>query len=328
MSVRLLVVATCIPLMQVSWTPQDLQLRADAFLEQARKLEDIRSSDAPGFRLSATFSFVGDDLEPVQGTYTETWISNSKWRQETVVGEQRSIAVGGTGKQWVFVPEGFPEKADKLPILMTFLPTASLKLEFDSISEFTKGSLNAECAFTKSDANEYYSAFCFEKQSGLMLEKVSPERRPRNEMSFSCNYSSFRNFGQYMFPREVACHEDQHNSIRARVVDLSLFTNTDASLFEPPVGAVELPECAGKIVRPYMLSEGPFHQADPDRVSWTKVWFVVDKKGAAKNIRALRSLDKSSYQKAMNATRALRFTPGTCDGKPMDMAVTLQVRAP
>ena len=47
---------------------QDIQTRADALLSKARQLSDIRSPDAPPFRLKATFSFTGKDLGTVQGT--------------------------------------------------------------------------------------------------------------------------------------------------------------------------------------------------------------------------------------------------------------------
>ncbi len=305
---------------------QDVQARADALLERARQLEDIRSPNAPSFRLQASFSFMGDDLEPVHGTYTETWVSNAKWRQETVVGDQRSIAVGGSGKQWVLVPEGFPSKTDKLPILMTFLPPASLELHFQSISELSTTGLTAECAFTVSDAQKFRSVFCFEKKTGLLLQKLFPEKRPRNVVSFSCAYGSLRKFGEYFFPGEVACSEDQHKSIHASVLELSLQPSPDAAQFEPPAGAVEVPECSGKMVAPYLVRPGfgPL-LLDPDRISWIPVWLIVDAKGKVQNVRVLRSLDPTSYKKAVSAAHDLSFAPGTCNGLPTPMPITLSV---
>ena len=51
----------------------DVQLHAESLMERARKLSDIRSKGAPAFRLKATFSFAGKDLDTLQGTYTEIW---------------------------------------------------------------------------------------------------------------------------------------------------------------------------------------------------------------------------------------------------------------
>lgn len=308
---------------------QDVQSRADALLERAGQMEDIRSPNAAAFRLDATFSFIGADLETLQGTYSETWVSASEWRQETVVDDLRSIVVGGLGKHWILVPEGFPSHAEKLPLVMTFLPATSLKLDFESIRELGSRDLTAECAFTKRDSLKFQSAFCFEKKTGVLLQKVFPETRPRNVVSFSCDYGSFRKFGVYLFPREVACFEDRHKSIRANVNKLSLLTTVDAALFEPPAGAVEIPECSGKMVAPYLVSSGfATSMPDSDRVSWIQVWFMVDAKGKVQNVRALRSLDKRSYKKAVSATQNLSFVPGTCNGKPIAMPVTLELPAP
>jgi hypothetical protein len=45
-----------------------VQERAESLLERARLLSDIRAKDAPAFRLKATFSFVVDNLDTVEGT--------------------------------------------------------------------------------------------------------------------------------------------------------------------------------------------------------------------------------------------------------------------
>jgi hypothetical protein len=63
----------------------EIQTRAEALMERARHLSDIRAKNAPAYRLKATFSFMGKNLENLQGTYTEVWVSDSQWRRETVV---------------------------------------------------------------------------------------------------------------------------------------------------------------------------------------------------------------------------------------------------
>jgi len=63
----------------------EAQKSAEALLDRARRLSDIRSLNAPPFRLKLTFSFTGKHLDTVQGIYDEVWISNSRWRRETTV---------------------------------------------------------------------------------------------------------------------------------------------------------------------------------------------------------------------------------------------------
>jgi len=325
MNWRILAIAAWIALAQLLAGPENVQTRAEAMLEQARRLEDIRAPGAPPFRLTATFSFTGNDLEPERGTYSEIWVSNSNWRQETVVGNLRSVTVGGTGKHWILFANGFPTQANRLPILMAFLPPRFLPLEFDSIRELTSGERAVECVYTKFTGQKARSIFCFDKKSGVLLQRVSPEVRLRNVVNFSCEYGSFRVFGQYIFPHEIACFEDQHQSIRA-VVKLSSQPAVDTALFEPPPGAIEIPQCSGKMMPPFLVSRGfTTPNFDPDRVRWFPVWFLVDAKGKVQDVRLLRSADKTSYQDAMNTIQGWSFVPGVCNGEPMTMPYTAQV---
>lgn len=113
MSPRILLFAACLSCLQLCCLAQDVQARAEAMLQRARQLSDIRSPSAPAFRLKATFSFVGDDLATVQGTYTEIRVSQSQWRREIVVGDLRQVDIGGVGKHWILHPDGFPSHAQK-----------------------------------------------------------------------------------------------------------------------------------------------------------------------------------------------------------------------
>lgn len=303
-----------------------VQERAEALLDRARRLSDIRAKDAPAFRLKATFSFTGDNLDPVEGTYVETWISDSQWRRETVIGNLRQIDVAASGKHWLVFPEGFPDQAGALPSLMAYLPSASLKLEFAFIRERIGTDVTAECAYSRPFIQSLQFVFCFEKRTGALLERVSPEKRPRNVVLASCDYGTFRTFGDYAFPREVVCYEDRHKKISVNVVELSLEPPMDPALFDPPASAIELGLCSGKSERPSLsINEFMLPGVDPERIAWLRIWFVVDIKGKAQDVRVLRSADKESNAKTLSTVRSWHFRPGTCDGKPMPMPMTLEI---
>jgi hypothetical protein len=74
---------------------EDEQSNAQGLLERARNLSDIRSPSAPVFRLKATFTAITRDLATSDGTYTETWVSNTQWRRETVVGPRGALKSAG-----------------------------------------------------------------------------------------------------------------------------------------------------------------------------------------------------------------------------------------
>jgi hypothetical protein len=325
MSRRILSAVCWLPLCALS-AAQGVQVRAQALLHHARELSDIRSSGAPAFRMRATFSFVGDDLARVEGTYTETWMSDSQWRREILIGNMRYLDVGGPDKHWLLFPDAFPPQADRLPLVMAYLPPDDLELTFASVSEHVSGDVSADCAVSQPLSGDTRFAFCFEKKSGALLEKTSPEKRPRNLVNFSCEYGKFLKFGDYRFPREAVCFEDRHSSISANVVELSLEPPMDPALFDPPTGSIELGRCSGNATPPTITgSSMAFPAPNMDRVSWVRVWFVVDPKGKPQNLRVLRTVAKGSNESASNILHSLHFKSATCDGKPIPMAMTLEL---
>jgi hypothetical protein len=326
MTRRILLSVVCLACLQLSCLAQDIQARAEELLQHARQLSDIRSPNSRPFRLKALFSFIGDDLETVQGTYDEIWISNSRWRRDTTIGNLHKIEIGGPDKVWVHYPDGYPVKADKLPALMAILPPASSQFEFTNLDERAFGYFVAQCAYSRPYTEETQFVFCFDRKTGLPVEKVTPDRRPRNVMNLSCEYGRFQKFGDRWFPRQIVCFEDKHASVNATVVELLDESTPDSSLFIPSEGAIEVNECSGKIRSPvaheYLVSS-PF--VDLDLTSWVKIWFMVDAKGIAQNPTVLRAPDKKSADGALWMLHVRRFTPGTCDGQPFPMPVIMLI---
>ncbi len=225
-------------------TKTETQTRGEAMLERARHLSDIRAGNAPGFRLKATFSFVGKNLETLRGTYTEIWAGDSQWRRETEIGAVRRVEVGGVRRRWVLDSDkNIPGTAAALPDLLNIFPSRELTFDFESVTESTETSAGSECVVTRADSQQQKYAFCFDKKSGALLNRAWPEVRPRNTVNVSCLYAIFRKFGESWVPREMACFEDKHRLIDAKVEELSVEASPDPLLFTPPRGAIEL--CLG-----------------------------------------------------------------------------------
>jgi Gram-negative bacterial TonB protein C-terminal len=327
MNLRIPLCVVCLATLSVVSFAQDIQTQAEAMMAHARQLSDIRSPNSPAFRLKATFSFVGADLETIQGTYTEVWASSSEWRRETVIGDVHHIEIGKLDKLWLLDPDGFPPTANKLPALIAVVPPSSRNFTFASITEHEMRNLKTECAESKAPAAHLSPfVFCFEKKSGMLLEKISPETRPVNSVTFSCAYGEFRKFGDYWFPRQVRCFEDRHKTISADVVELSLESPVDPAIFDAPKGSIELGQCSGKTVAP----DPPTLSIMPpglhlDHDAMIRVWFVVDTKGRAQNLKVLPPASSKLNESVLNWVRHWNFSPGKCDGKPMAMEMSMDV---
>jgi TonB family protein len=322
-----------IPLIAQS-TPQteppksEAQLLAESLMDRAHKISDIRSKGAPAFRLKATFSFIGKDLDTVQGTYSEVWVSSSQWWRETVVNDQRRVEVGGPNRRWLLDNTiDFPEIARRLSDLVNVFPSSTSKFDFESINEHSAGARIAECAITKADTRGNKYAFCFDDQTGALLEKAAPEVRPKNTTTFSCAYGVFRKFGDFQFPREVSCFEDKHRKIDANVVELSFEPSPDAELFKPPPGATEHIDCLGKLTAPFpAFTPGPnFPSGEQGRSGIVTVLLTVDKDGKPHDVRVNQSAGKNFDEQALAAVGRWKFKPSTCDGEPVPAAIQVQV---
>jgi hypothetical protein len=172
----------------------EIQTRAEALIEKARKLSDIRAKNAPAFRLKATFSFVGKNLENEQGTYTEIWVSDSQWRRETVMSDFHRVEVGTSNRIWrLDNSKDFPATVTRLPDLMNIFPSASSSFEFESVADNAVEKAAEQCATTKPGAQQEKYRFCFDQKSGALLAKLSPNIRPKNMAGL---YLLLRHFSQ------------------------------------------------------------------------------------------------------------------------------------
>ena len=306
----------------------DIQARAEALMAKARKLSDIRAKNAPAFRLKATFSFVGKDLESEQGTYIEIWVSDSQWRREIVIDNLHRLEIGTPNRIWrLDNSKDFPATATRLPDLINIFPSVSSSFEFESIADNAGEKPAEQCATTKPGAQHEKYRFCFDQKSGVLLAKLSPDIRPKNMTDYTCFYGIFRKFADFWFPREMACLEDKHRQLEAKVEDLSAEPSPDSTLFKPPPEAIELGRCLGTSVRPVAtLTPAPgFPTGTQGANSSTSLSLIVDIRGKPQQITVSRSGGKAFDEHAVAAVEQWRFKPATCDGEPIPGEVAVEV---
>lgn len=271
---------------------------------------------------------MGKDLETVHGTYTEIWISNSQWRRETLVNDFRRVEVGGPNKLWLLDDaKDFPETATRLPDLLNVF-SKPVNSDFESLTETSQQGKQAKCAITKPNPQNEKRAFCFESKTGALLNKSVPEIRLRNAVVYSCFYGEFRKFGDFWFPREMACFEDKHSKLEAQVLALTTADfPIDPSLFTPPQGAREIPTCSGPSTNPVAtLTSEPAYPLGPPRPDTSVLLsLIVDTEGKTQNIKVIQSGDKDRDEAAVATVRKWRYKPATCAGKPFPMEINVRV---
>ncbi len=201
------------------------------------------------------------------------------------------------------------------------------KFQFESIAV---PDAETQCAVTKPWGDKHEKlAFCFDKGSGFFVTNVAPQLvGAQRIVDFSCNYSQFQKFGAYAFPRILTCFLDGHRKMDAKVVELSTTPPTDATLFVPPPGALEMGSCSLNPQPPQAVSTpDPLPPLGTGNQNISVIlWMVIDLKGKPQGVRVIRSGGKKFDDPAMNAIRGWRFKPGTCNGEPMPFPINVQIR--
>jgi Gram-negative bacterial TonB protein C-terminal len=254
------------------------------------------------------------------------WVSDSQWRRETVVKDFRRIEVGTPNRIWTLdSATDFPEVATQVPDLMNMFHSASATLEFESIVDNADQKPAEQCVTTKRGSRQEQSRFYFDQKSGALLATLSPEIRLKNMTDYSCFYGIFRKFGDSWFPREMACLEDKHRQLEAKVEDLSAEPSPDPSLFKPPPGAIELGRCSGTSAQPVgaLNPEPRFPTGAHGNTFSVALSLIVDTGGKTQHIKVRQSGGQGFDEQAVaTVEQQWRFKPGTCDGEPMLVAMS------
>ncbi len=330
MSARtILIKIVCLVVLGSASSAEEIQKHADAMMQRAREFSDIRSQGALAFRLRATFSFTGEDLATIQGTFTEMWVSNSQWRRETVANDFRRVEVGGSSRLWL-LDEGksFPVQATRVSGLVQIFPSQSAKFDFESTMDRNAQDNSTECAITRgAGQKKEKSAFCFDKRSGGLVEKISPEPLRNRAADYACQYGAFKTFGNYSFPREIDCFLDGHQKLQVNIVELSAEPSLDTALFTPPAGAIEMGNCSVKTEHPKPVStpDPRFPLGSRDRSAMVALSLIVDAKGKAQDVRVTRSGGKPFDDQAASTVRGWKFKPATCNGEPVGTQISVEI---
>ena len=305
------------------------QTQAETLLERARQLSDIRGVNGPSFRLRANFSFIGEELETFEGTYTEYRVSDSRWRREIVVGQRKKIEIANGRKLWEIESDPvLPEKALRVEFAAGLFPERGNPLEFESV-ESVPDRANTRCAVTKpTGSSKAKAAFCFDQSTGAMVERIVPQWARYHITDFACAYGDFKHFGNWWFPFEMVCRQGGHRQMEVHVAELAGWNFIDAKLFDPPrTGAVELGLCAaGEVAAKPDYTPAPLQPVGMrDPVSPVTLRMVVDANGKPENIRVVRPVNKSLDAMAVGTVGRWRFKPATCNGEPMAQRIEFEV---
>jgi TonB family protein len=314
---------------KVADQPTNPESLAETMLERARQFSDIREPNRTPFRMKVNFSFIGDELETFQGTYTEYWESDSRWRKEIAVGERKKIEIANGRKLWeIETDPALPDKALRVVFATGIFPARTAKLQFESVDSVPDKD-GVKCTVTKpTGKSRAKSALCFDQSTGALVEYIIPQWTRYNLADFACAYGDFKNFGGRWFPFEIACRQGSHPQMEVHVAELAGGAFFDAKLFDQPGnGARELGYCTTEeIAAKPDYTPSPLRPAGiRERMPPVALRLVVDLKGKPRDIQVVRPGNKSIDEMVIGTVGRWTFKPATCNGEPMAQRVEFEV---
>lgn len=264
----------------------------------------------------------GDGLV-VEGTYTEYWVTNQKWRKELVVGDYRRIEVAAGRKDWLLdsslsVPGRIKEMGTLFDLTMPRNRWKVGKFEDQEIE-----GVAARCFQTK---NEPWgsSEFCFDKSNGALLKKEFPVNVMGKFVIGQCLYRKYQEFGEHWIPTSYECVYHEKARTQVSLVEFIPVREMAQELFVPPAGAKESFRCVNKPEPPRVAYPLPPARSGMSQGVLT-ITLLVGIDGQPRDIRVLNSINSSSDKAMVDVVRQWRFIPATCDGQPFEAPLGVQL---
>lgn len=306
-----------------------------SLIEHAKKLSDIRSEDAPAFKLKVSYKRTLENDTTVEGTYTERWISSRLWRSELKVGEVNLIRVARDKTLWLQsnslnpVDNGTYDDHDSPEYLLAFHLDDSLFIAESWTGAESRvrksGSWSVRCI---KSVGPFRPQLCFESTSGALVVRSNWERLATgNLVEYSCAYTNYLRFGEKLFPRSVQCVEGGRTTLQGTVLELAAQdAPSDSLLFAPIPAARQMAYCPGTKKAPELLNEkDPSFTPNSSKHGGLETFLVtVGVDGVPRGLTIIRSVGKDFDKSSADALKVWRFRPATCDGDPMESTIKVE----
>jgi TonB family protein len=296
-------------------------------IDKARRVSDIRADGAPAFRMEGTFKITPrNGGERTEGTYTEVWVSNRKWRREVQTSSFHRIAIRSNAARWLAdAGTDRPEPALHAPLTLLFrngVPDP----EVSGTSERQLNSAKVPCVESGLRWNK--NTDCMDPDTGaFLLRETSFDafNGGSSAVRHSCVYSEYEKFGDKIFPKFVRCSNSPGEDIELTVTKLIVESSPEQALFVRPPSAIETMDCERTTPPQVVSNPDPEYPAHHKETATVVLSTVVGENGSPKDLQVVRSAGNDFDQAAMNAARRWRFKPSTCDGTAIPARIDIEI---
>jgi hypothetical protein len=310
---------------------EDPRIEAQQLFDRAKAV--TIGNDVP-YAMTANVRLASEEgIGPQAGSISIRQASQNRLRIEIALPAYREIKIRRGDRMFGFNSRG--PLADRSGQLFGILERPS-RLELGADYRVSKVSSEriaghaARCVHAASPAStptgiQYLGKYraCFDVQTGTMVFEETEYGFGRGKSS--TEYLEFGQFEGKFFPRKF--HHLRNREVIVDVSEAVLEPYADtAADFDPPVTAEEYPSCEGKSVpaRPLRTPDSLPPPTSSGRRESLRVGVLVGVDGFPKRITSYKP--DSPYSKtAVENIRHWTFTPATCDGKPAEYYLPLEL---
>jgi Gram-negative bacterial TonB protein C-terminal len=220
---------------------------ADAIIERALSVSDIRAEGSAEFGMRGTITVNGAKKHAAEGTYLLLWMAPDRWREEIQFQDYSRMRVGTKNQYWqtrsidyellpingISVALSFPGR------LRSILQSTPDKGTLDLAKRKIHGRTGPCVLFTPEKGHVPDQAYCFDAENGAL---ISEEHAPWNGAG-DVEYSDFVSFGGKIFPGTIQLKMDGRAEAQFHVSGLSPLGQVDPKAFDAPPNAAEFGDC-------------------------------------------------------------------------------------
>lgn len=318
---RRLLAVCALPILGVLVLPSRL-LAADTeagdLIKRAQQLSDIRT--APFILKAHVKSF---QPKPLEGTYILRWFNHSQWRSDLTIANATYSQVRNGDASWRSKDSG--ELASLQQQLAGLEPWSSLKIFSDErlrkVEQQQTQLIQLTCVAIEGDGRSARK-LCVDAASGLLVGQKSAAGGEQ-----FANYLSFRD---KQFPQTWQRFVGPALALEVQVDEMAALEEADlVKALTPPPDSEPWSFCEDLRAPRVTYSPDPLFpekaRSEDKKEGLVVLWLVVRANGKPDLIKVARPAGYGFDGEAMAAVRQWRFRPGTCDGKPVDTQINVEV---
>ena len=262
----------------------------------------------------------------LRGRFEKYWETPHHFRNEEAMGDFRTVLIRNDTALWK--PTGFTFFPVHLRMLHTLV--AGFQIDLHDFTNFKRVrgekimGRPAEC--TERNSEGYKAKYCFDAETGVLLQREQHYGPVRSETSLIEEFSDYTSFGSKLYPRKMTMTRNGKRLIEATIESIEAWSPSPELLapnqtFEPHTVC----DVGRHIISPSIKNEEtPRYPAGEFGNKSVGLHLLLNEKGEVAVSEVSITAGKVFDDRAEESVRKWKFTPATCDGKPVEAEMDVQ----